>query len=103
MTKPWASWRWGCISLILAQWIPAYAGMTREGRNDGFAGSKAVVLVRFVNRGKVIVRITYHSIPRAARNLADSGTYLLGHGEARFGVAHLLVECPRPVVVAEHV
>jgi hypothetical protein len=61
------------------------------------------VLVRFVNRGKVIVRTTYHSIPRATRNLAVSGTYLLGHGEARFGVAHLLVECPRPVVVAEHV
>jgi hypothetical protein len=31
------------------------------------------------------------------------GMYRFGHGDARFVVAHLLVECPRPVVVAEHV
>jgi hypothetical protein len=59
--------------------------------NDVYAGSKAVALVRFVHRGKVIVRIPYHSIPRAAKNLSVSGTYLLGHGDARFVVAHLFV------------
>jgi hypothetical protein len=36
--------------------------------NDGYAESKAVALVRFVHRGKVSVRIPYHSIPRAAEN-----------------------------------
>jgi hypothetical protein len=40
MTRPWASWRWICISPILAQWIPACAGMTvmlgaRQLRSSG--------------------------------------------------------------------
>jgi hypothetical protein len=74
--------------------------------NDGHARSKGMGVAldqEAAHRGKAIIRSRYHSIPRNVKTSDLLGMHRLGHGDARYVVAQLFVECLRPVVVAEHV
>ena len=78
----------------------------RGAGNDGHSRSKGMEVAldqEAVHRGKAVMRFRYHLISRATRISALLGMYRLGHGDARFVVAHLFVEDARTAVVAEHV
>src|SRR5215208_7495912 len=96
MTKPSASWRWGCISPILVQRLLRL----QATRVDGEHGQECTQLhtsgCEFAStetRGPALASLMASRFCR----------YGLGHGDARYAIAHLLVETPRPGDVAEHV